>query len=309
MIRELQAKIQQLKLMKDAVVLAHSYVAKEITEIADFVGDSYMLSVKAKQATARNLVVCGVHFMAETAKILNPEKIVYLAHKGAGCPMAEQFTAEQIAAMKEEDPERKIVSYINTTAAIKELSDICVTSATALKVVNKLEADKILFIPDCNLGAYVSNNVKNKDIKLVDGGCPIHAAVTLDDLNAAKEAHPNAMVLVHPECRPEVVAASDYVGSTTGIINYAKYSDHSDFIIGTENSIVELLQYECPSKNFYVLSKHLLCPDMKLTTLMDVYNTLEGIGVENSASFEIEMTAQQIENSRKCIDEMLRLSE
>lgn len=305
MIRDVQDKILKLKKEKDVFILAHSYVAREITEIADFVGDSYMLSLEAQKTTAKNILLCGVHFMAETAKMLSPEKRVFLANPLATCPMAEQMEPDMIAQLKEMEPDRTVVAYINTTAALKAVCDVCVTSSTAVKIVKNIDNDKILFIPDCNLGDFVKRNVPEKDIKLLQGGCPVHSSVTLKDLEEVKALHPNALVLVHPECIPAVVERADYVGSTSGIANFAKNSDHKEFIIGTEMSIAEALQYECPNKDFYILSKKILCPNMKLTTLIDVLRSIENI--DNGGAFEINMTAEEIAQSRKCIDEMIRL--
>lgn len=305
MIRDVQDKILKLKKEKDVFILAHSYVAREITEIADFVGDSFMLSLEAQKTNAKNILLCGVHFMAETAKMLSPEKRVFLANQIATCPMAEQMDPDMISQLKKMEPDRTVVAYINTTAALKAVCDVCVTSSTAVKIVNNIENDKILFIPDCNLGDFVKRNVPNKDIKLLQGGCPVHASVTLKDLEETKALHPNALILVHPECIPAVVERADYVGSTSGIANFAKNSDHKEFIIGTEMSIAESLQYECPDKDFYILSKKIICPNMKLTTLVDVLRSIEGIG--NGNAFEIKMTDEEIAQSRKCIDEMIRL--
>lgn len=302
---ELQQKILKLKKEKDAAILAHSYVAKEITEVADVVGDSFALSRKATEIDSKNIILCGVHFMAETAKMLNPEKRVFLANKLAGCPMAEQFLPEEIEYFKKQEPDRAVVAYINTTAALKAVCDVCVTSSSAVNIVKKMEADKILFIPDCNLGAYVQKEVPEKDIKLLRGGCPIHAAITEKEAIEAKEKHPNALLLVHPECVPDVVKHADYVGSTAGIMDFAKKSSSKEFIIGTEISIAELLQYDCPDKKFYCLSKNLQCRNMKITTLVDVYNTI--IGMDNGEAFEIKMTDEEIKAARKPIDEMLRL--
>lgn len=298
-----QAEILRLKEETDTVILAHSYQAEEIQEIADIVGDSYMLSVKAKECKAKNLLVCGVHFMAETAKMLSPDKRVYLANPMAGCPMAEQIKPEEILALRAEEPDRKVVAYINTTAALKSVCDVCVTSSTAVKIVGGMKADKILFIPDCNLGGYVAQQLPQKDIKLVKGGCPVHSAVTLEDLQQAKALHPNALVLIHPECIPEVTSLADYVGSTSGIMDFALKSDNREFIIGTEMSIAEHLQYIDTEKQFYLLSKKIICPDMKLTTLMDVYKALS----EPENAFEIKMTDSEISSARRCIDEMIRL--
>lgn len=307
MIKDVQEKILQLKKEKDVCVLAHSYQAREITEIADFVGDSFMLSLEAQKTNAKNILLCGVRFMAEVSKILSPDKNVYLANPLAGCPMAEQMEPDMIAQLKKAEPDRTVVAYINTTAALKAVCDVCVTSSTAVKIVERIDNDKILFIPDCNLGSYVKERVKSKDIKLLQGGCPVHASVTLKDLEEAKALHPNALVLVHPECIPAVVERADYVGSTSGIANFAKNSDKKEFIIGTEISIAEDLQYECPNKDFYILSKKILCPNMKLTTLVDVLHAVENIGTDKAC--EIKMTADEIAQSRKCIDEMIRLGE
>lgn len=304
-IKDIQTEIIKLKKETNTAILAHSYQGREIIEIADFTGDSYKLSVDAKDVDADNILFCGVHFMAETAKMLSPDKRVFLANSLAGCPMAEQMEAEFIQHIKEQEPDRAVVAYINTTASLKAVCDVCVTSSSALKIVRAMDAEKILFIPDCNLGDYVKRNVPEKDIKLLQGGCPVHASVTVSDLENAKKLHPNALVLVHPECIPAVTQQADYAGSTSGIMNYAKKSDAKEFIIGTEISIVEHLQYECPEKKFYPLSKKIVCPNMKLTTLMDVYNSLKGIN--NGEAFEIHMTDEQINSSRRCIDEMIRL--
>lgn len=305
MISKIQSDILKLKKENDVFILAHSYQGREIIEIADFVGDSFQLSLMAQKATQKNILLCGVHFMAETAKMLSPDKRVFLANPLAGCPMAEQMEPELIEQVKKMEPDRTVVAYINTTAKLKTVCDVCVTSSTAVKIVNRIENDKILFIPDCNLGDYVKKQVPNKDIKLLQGGCPVHAAVTVKDLEAAKAMHPNALVLVHPECIPAVVEKADYVGSTSGIIEFAKKSDHKEFIIGTEISIAESLQYECMDKDFYILSKKIVCPNMKLTTLVDVYKSIKGIN--DGPAFEIIMTDEEISKSRKCIDEMIRL--
>ena len=301
MIREIQEEILRLKQEKDVCILAHSYQASEITEIADFVGDSYALSVKAQDVPQKNVMMCGVRFMAETVKILSPEKNVYLANPIAGCPMAEQMDRELISAVKKQFPDYAVVAYINTTADLKTVCDVCVTSSSAVRIVKEMEAEKILFIPDCNLGQYVADQVPEKEIKLLQGGCPIHARVQKRDVDKARALHPNAKLLVHPECQPEVVREADYVGSTSGIMNYAKQSDEKEFIIGTEISIAEHLQYACPEKKFYPLTKELICPNMKATTLVDVLNVLRGEGGE-----EIVLEEETRLAAKRCIDEMIR---
>lgn len=302
-IREMQDKIIKLKKEKDFCILAHSYIKREIIEIADIVGDSFKLSRDVCNAPQKNILFCGVHFMAETAKMLNMDKKVYLANGSAGCPMAEQMDPAMLKYMKEKEPDRKVVAYINTTAALKTYCDVCVTSSSAVEIVKKMEGDKLLFIPDCNLGAFVKEQVPEKDIRLVQGGCPIHASVTKEEAEKAKRLHPKALLLVHPECVPAVVEQADYAGSTSGIIAYAKKSDNKQFIIGTELEIAETLQYECPDKEFFLLSKKLICPNMKITTLVDVLNTLEN----PEKGFEIKMTEAEAAQAKKCIDEMLRL--
>ncbi len=306
-VRELQDMILRLKKETDTAILAHCYQAREIVEIADFTGDSYKLSVDAKGIAQKNIIFCGVHFMAETAKMLSPQKHVYLANRHAGCPMAEQMDADMISAVRAADPERTVVAYINTTASLKTVCDVCVTSSSALKIVRALDSDKLLFIPDCNLGDYVKRQCPEKDIKLLNGGCPTHAKITASEVKAAKAEHPDALFLVHPECQPAVVALADYVGSTTGIMDFAKKSSAKEFIIGTETSISEHLQYDCPDKKFYPVTKDIVCHNMKLTTLPDIYNTLLAINGQGGEAFEIEMDDELISKARHCIDEMIRL--
>lgn len=301
-IAQLQQKIIELKKEKDVCILAHSYQAHEILEIADYTGDSYKLSVDASKVKNKNILMCGVRFMAETCKILSPEKKVYLAQPTAGCSMADQMDKQLISQVKEMYPDYAVVAYINTTADLKTICDVCVTSSSAVKIVNNMSEKNILFIPDCNLGDYVAKQCSDKNIKLLNGGCPIHACVNTEDVKKAKEMHPNAELLVHPECTPEVVATADYVGSTSGIMDYALNCDKKDFIIGTEISIAEHLQYMCPDKNFYILSQKLICSNMKATTLADVYNCLADKGGE-----EITLDEKTITDAKKCIDEMIRL--
>ena len=301
MICDLQKKIIELKKEKDLCILAHSYQGKEITEIADFVGDSFQLSRMATGVTNKNILMCGVRFMAETVKILSPKKNVYLSNALAGCPMAEQMDKQMILDFKKENPDYTVVCYINTTASLKTVCDVCVTSASAVKIMKNLPQKNILFIPDCNLGDFVSKTVPDKNVKLLNGGCPVHASVTEAEVLEAKKRNPKALFLVHPECKPEVVKHADYVGSTSGIIDFAVKSDKKEFIIGTELSIAEYLQFTCPDKRFYYLSKKLICSDMKLTTLYDVYHALTGEGEE------ILMDTQTITDARKCIDKMIEL--
>lgn len=306
MIKELQEKIRELKKEKDVCILAHAYQNREIAEIADFTGDSFQLSKYAQSVQNKNILLCGVKFMAETVKILSPEKNVYISNTSATCPMAEQITPELITQMRNVEPERTVVAYINTTAAVKAVSDVCVTSSTAVKIVKNIASDKILFIPDCNLGDYVRKSVPQKDIRLIHGGCPVHTSVSAGDVKRAKALYPDALLLVHPECIPEVVELADYVGSTSGIINFAKQSDRKTFIIGTEISIKDALQHECPEKHFVSLSKKLVCPDMKLTSIGDVLYVLDDIG--NSDFYKINIDDDIMKKALKCIEKMQELS-
>ncbi len=299
---EMQEEIRRLKKQNGICILAHVYQSQDILEVADFTGDSFALSEAAARAPEQTVVMCGVRFMAETVKILSPEKTVILSHGGAGCPMAEQMDRELIAEMKTRYPDYKVVAYINTTADLKTVCDVCVTSASAVKIIKKMPEKNILFIPDCNLGDFVQKQLPDKNIKLMQGGCPTHALMTTEDVKRQRAMHPKALLLVHPECRPDVVALADYVGSTTGIMDYAKRNSAEEFIIGTENSIVQHLQFDCPDKRFYALSMDCVCHNMRLTTLPDVLNCVQGTGGE-----KITLPADTIEKARRCIDEMLRL--
>lgn len=300
--RELQDEIIRLKKENDICILAHAYQNHEILEVADYTGDSYGLSVQAKEAPQKTILMCGVRFMAETVKILSPDKKVILSNSDAGCPMAEQIDVDLLKALKEKHNDHTVVAYINTTSALKTLCDVCVTSSSAVTIVNNIENDKILFIPDCNLGAWVKEQVPEKDFTFVHGGCPTHLRMTVNDVNRARKLHPNARLLVHPECLPAVTKLADYAGSTTGIMAYAKNSDCDEFIIGTENSIVEHLQYECPDKKFYPLSKDCVCHNMKLTTLNDVYQCVKGIAGE-----EITLDEEVRVKALNSINNMLKL--
>jgi len=297
---ELQEKIRELKKEKDICILAHSYMSREICEIADFTGDSYALSVKAQSVSSKTVIMCGVRFMAETVKILSPEKKVILSNPSAGCPMAEQFDKKRVLELKEEHPDHAVVAYVNTTAELKTVCDVCVTSSSAVKIVKAMPEKNIIFIPDINLGTFVKNACPEKNIVLLEGGCPTHCLVTENEVLEAKSAHPNALFLVHPECRNEVVRHADYAGSTSGIMDFAKNSDCREFIIGTENSIAEHLQYDCPDKKFYPVSKNLICENMKATTLPEVYLCCLG-----EAGEEIVLDDETLKKAKCCIDKMI----
>lgn len=300
-VRQLQDKILQLKHDTDTCILAHSYMSEDICEVADFTGDSYALAVKAKSTKNKNVIMCGVRFMAEMVKMLNPQKRVLLSNSAAGCPMAEQMDKELIQQVKGQYPDYAVVAYVNTTAELKTIADVCVTSSSAVKICRAIPAQNILFIPDINLGTYVKEQVPEKNFKLLSGGCPTHAKINESEVLAAQKAHPGALFLVHPECRPDVVKHADYVGSTTGIMDFAARSENKEFIIGTENSIVQHLQFAYPEKAFYPLSKDLVCNNMKVTTLSDVYHCLTGDGGE-----EIVMDEETRLQAVKCIEEMIK---
>lgn len=298
----MQDEIMRIKKEKDICILAHAYQSHDIWEVADYVGDSFGLAQRAAEAPQKIMIMCGVRFMAETVKLLSPEKTVYLPEPDAGCPMADQIDYDLLAALREKNPDYTVVAYVNTTTEVKTLSDVCVTSSSAVKIVKNMPEKDILFIPDCNLGSWVKKQVPEKNIKLVSGGCPTHVRVTVKDVEKAKAAHPNALLLVHPECLKEVTELADYAGSTTGIMDYAAKSDAKEFIIGTENSIVSHLQLAHPEKRFYALSKDCVCHNMKMTTLGDVYNC-----VVNGEGESITLTEETMQKARKSIDAMLRL--
>ena len=300
--RELQDEIIRLKKEKDICILAHAYQSHDIWEVADYVGDSYGLSVQAAKAAQSTVLMCGVRFMAETVKILSPQKRVLLSNSNAGCPMAEQMDVELISGVKKMYPDYTVVAYINTTSELKTICDVCVTSSSAVQIVKNIENKNILFIPDCNLGKWVADQVPEKNIKLLQGGCPTHVRMSKRGVEKARKAHPDALLLVHPECLPEVSELADYRGSTTGIMDYAKKSDAKEFIIGTENSIVQHLQFACPDKQFYPLSRDCVCHNMKLTTLGDVYQCVKGTGGE-----EIKLDEEVRIKAKRCIDTMLEL--
>lgn len=300
--REMQDKILQLKKENDICILAHAYQSHDIWEVADYVGDSYGLSLQAAKSPCKTVLMCGVRFMAETVKILSPEKKVLLSNSQAECPMADQMDADLVRQMKAQYPDYAVAAYINTTSELKTECDVCVTSSSAVKIIRNLENPNIIFIPDCNLGSWVSNQVPEKNIRLVHGGCPTHVRVSVKDVEKARALHPEALLLVHPECLPEVAKQADYIGSTTGIMDFAKNSDAKEFIIGTENSIVQHLQFDCPDKDFYPLSKDCVCHNMKATTLADVLKCVSLTGGE-----EIILPEEVMTGARRCLDTMLTL--
>lgn len=268
-------KIEQLKKEKNAVILAHYYVPNEVQEIADYVGDSFYLSKKAKELKEDIIVFCGVSFMGESGKILNPDKLVLMPDENADCAMAHMVDSENIKKMREEYEDLAVVCYINSTAEIKCHADVCVTSSNAVKIVKTLPNKNIFFIPDGNLGRYVAEQVPEKNVILNEGYCPVHHALTVQEVYKAKEAHPQAEFLVHPECVKALLDEADYIGSTSGIINHVKKSECKEFIIGTEVGVFYELEKQNPDKQFYTLNDHQICQDMKLITLEKILDVLE----------------------------------
>jgi len=266
--------IKDFKEKNNAVILAHNYQIPDIQDIADFVGDSLDLAMKATKTDAQNIVFCGVDFMAESAKILNPNKNVIHPDPEAKCPMAGMVDAESLNWLIEEHPKAKVVSYINTSAEVKAISDICCTSSNGAKVIRSLSAKKIVFVPDRNLGMYIQRTIKDKNMILWPGICPTHHSIEKKELLELKKKHPQAEILVHPECTPEVIDIADHAFSTNGMIIYAKKSDAREFIIGTEKDLCYRLKKEIPDKTFYPL-KSAICPNMKKITLEKVLNSLK----------------------------------
>jgi quinolinate synthase len=267
-------RVLKLKKERNAVILVHNYQLGEVQDIADFVGDSLELSQNAAKTQAGVIVFCGVHFMAETASILNPDKTVLLPDVHAGCPMANMISPSQLRQKKKELPNATVVAYVNTTAAVKAESDICCTSANAVKVVESIANDEILFIPDQYLGHYISTKT-NKKIHLWPGYCPTHARIRAEEIIRLRKEYPQAKVVVHPECRPDVIAVADEVLSTGGIIRYARREDVPELIVGTEMGIIYRLRKENPGKRFIPVSEQAVCPNMKMITLEKVLWSLE----------------------------------
>ncbi|MFA5033107.1 MAG: quinolinate synthase NadA [bacterium] len=270
---DLKEKIYQLKKLHNAVILAHNYQRGEVQDIADYVGDSLGLSRKASELDCKVIVFCGVKFMAETAKILSPKKTVLIPRMGATCPMADMISVEQLEKLKSEHPGAVVVSYVNTNADVKAITDVCCTSANAVKVVQNIKAKEIIFVPDKNLANYVRKFTDKKIISCM-GHCYVHSKMTAEDVKSARESHKNAPIIVHPECENEVVELADEVLSTDGMLKFAKASKAKEIIIGTEEGIIHRLKKENPNKEFYTLGPARMCKNMKLTKLEDIYLAL-----------------------------------
>jgi len=297
---EIVEKISALRKKRNAVILAHNYQVGEVQDMADFVGDSLDLSQRAAETDADVIVFCGVHFMAETASILCPDKVVLLPDRNAGCPMADMITAERLRAKKKEHPQAAVVCYINSSAEVKAESDICCTSANAVGVVESLDAREILFVPDRYLGHYVSIKTGRKMI-LWPGFCPTHVRIKPERIEELKRQNPQAKVVVHPECTPEVIALADEVLSTSGMCRYAQRDEVKEMIVGTEVGIIHRLKKENPGKRFIPISEQAICPNMKLITLEKVLWSLEDIRPEVKVPGEIRLKA------RAAVDKMLKI--
>jgi quinolinate synthase len=272
--QDILERIDQLKIEHNAVILAHNYQIAEVQDAADYVGDSFELSRIAADSTADLIVFCGVHFMAESAAILSPDKTVLLPDLNAGCPLADMIDVDQLREFKQQHPGAVVATYINSTAAVKAESDICITSANAVKVVNSLTEERVLFVPDGNLAHFVAQRTAKTIIPWA-GYCNTHNRVTVEDVQQARALYPEAVVVVHPECRPEVVALADAALGTGGMIRYAQETAAKDIIIGTEMGMLHRLKKECPDKNFILLSPKLICPNMKYTNLEKILASLE----------------------------------
>lgn len=299
--KEIIEKINALKKEKNAIILAHCYQNIEIDEVADYVGDSLYLSQMAAKTDADIIVFAGVYFMAQTAKILCPNKKVLLPRLESGCRMADMISLNQIKEFKSKYPERPVVCYINTNADVKTECDICCTSSNAVKIVDSLKVKEVLFLPDTYLGKWVESQLDNVNVITYPGFCPTHLQIRPQDIIEAKEKYPQALVLAHPECHKEIVKLADYVGSTTGIMKYATESDKKHFIIATEIGVVERLQRDYPEKEFILIKEDIICPNMKWHNLIDIYNAL------NEEQHEIEVDTEIAQKARICIDRMLEV--
>lgn len=299
---DMMNRIKQLKEEKNAVILAHYYVNADVQEVADFIGDSFYLAKKASETDADKIVFAGVEFMGESAKILNPNKHVYMPDAHADCPMAHMVTIENIKKMREKYDDLAVVCYINSTAEIKTYSDVCVTSSNAVKIVNKLPNKNIFFIPDQNLGSYVATQVKDKNIILNSGFCPRHHIMTKENVLNAKKEHPNALVAVHPECKPEVLEEANYIGSTSGIIDYIVGNNAKEFIVGTVDGVYATILKQAPDKKLYNVVRTQVCPNMKLNSLEKIINVLE------TGENEVFLNEEFMNKAKAPLERMLELA-
>lgn len=295
-------EIIKLKEERNAVIMCHYYVQDEVQDFADYIGDSFFLSRKATEVEADVIVLCGVRFMGESAKALNPGKVVLLPAEDADCPMAHMATVASVEEVRKTYDDVAVVCYVNSTAELKAVSDVCVTSANALKIVSRLPQKNIFFIPDQNLAHYIADKLPEKNFIYNDGFCHVHHKITKENILKAKAEHPNAQVVVHPECKPEVCALADYIGSTSGIIDYVSHCDCDEFIVVTEIGVLYELGLQTSGKKFYTTDVTQVCPNMKKITLEKVYNALKNMEPK------VEMTDDLIVSARKPMEKMLELA-
>ncbi len=295
-------EIRRLKKEKNAVIFAHYYQRPEIQDLADYTGDSLYLSKIARDIDAEIIVFCGVHFMAESAKLLAPKKRVLIPREDAGCPMADMATATQLKRYKEDHPDTKIVAYVNTTAAVKALTDVCVTSSNAEQVIQEYIGEKLLYLPDKNLGAYLKDKY-NLEMDLWDGFCYVHNRFSLDDVENLRNAHPDAELLVHPEMKIEIVKIADFVGSTKGLLEYVQAAKAKKFIVGTEVGIIHQMKKACPDKEFIEINEDFYCRNMKKTTMEHLYNSLL------NEETEINLPEDIMVNAKRSLDKMFEILE
>ena len=297
----LKEEILRLKKEKNAVILAHYYTTDVVQEIADYVGDSFFLSKKAKELDENIIVYCGVSFMGESAKILNSDKLVLMPDMSADCAMAHMVDLENIKKVRAEYEDVAVVCYINSTAEIKCYADVCVTSSNAVKIVKNLPSKNIFFIPDGNLGRYVAEQVPEKNVILNQGYCPVHHAMTVEELHKVKTEHPEAKFVVHPECIKALLDEADYIGSTSGIINYVAKDSSKEYIIGTEIGVLYELKKQNPDKKFYLLNQNQICHDMKFITLEKIYDVLA------NETNRVEISEARRDGALKPLERMLEL--
>ncbi len=297
----LKDEILKLKKEKNAVILGHCYQNIEIDEVTDYVGDSLYLSQMAAKTDADIIVFAGVYFMAQTAKIISPNKKVLLPNMQSGCLMADMIDLKQLREFKAQHSEMPVVCYVNSTAEVKSECDICCTSSNAVKIVDSLKSKEIMFVPDTYLGKWVESQLRNVKVNTFTGFCPTHLRIKPEDVDSAREKYPDALVLAHPECHKEVCLKADYVGSTTGIMKYAMESDNKQFIIATEKGVVDRLQRDCKDKEFILIKDSIVCPNMKRNSLEDIYNVLK------NETNEITVDEEMAKKALKCIDRMLEV--
>ncbi len=298
---DIKQKILKLKQEKNVLILAHYYQPLDVQDVADYVCDSFEMAKRARDAKQSIVVICGVVFMGESAKILNPNKKILIPVADAGCPMADMVTPEDVLKLRKEHPDAAVVCYVNSSAAVKAVSDICCTSSSALKVVRSLKEKKIIFIPDKNLGAYIAKMVPEKELILFNGFCPTHKRISESDILAAKAEHPDSVFAVHPECPEEVLSHADFIGSTSEILDYARKSEAEAIIIGTEEGVLERLKTELPNKKIYSVAPDFICRDMKKTGLTELYNCLV------TEQTEAKLTPEEIAAAKSSLDRMVNV--